>query len=347
MRVARTMRCLFVAVLFCTSSLVAAAPAKEPPRRLKYVLTPGTENCPGENYLQTAVGAQLGYRPFDDNAPGSLIVTVTRTPKQLEAVIEKQDENGQIVNTPRKLTAPPWRCDQLIDSVAYMISVIYEPVVVQLPQPAPPPAPPAPPAAASSPTPAVPPPAPPSAPAPRKTPLKPLPGQSRSPWVPKLSLSLDGGASLGSAPGVAPSFTFGAGLRWSRFSLVAEGRYEPGGSDHGRSATHVGAAFLPCLQQPLPVLGLIVPACLSMQVDRVTADVNGKTPALLKDVLLGAGLRLGVEKQFLGHFGAHLELDFSHSFSDVVLRLDGTEVWRLADVTFAARVGLDGFFDVF
>jgi hypothetical protein len=84
-----------------------------------------------------------------------------------------------------------------------------------------------------------------------------------------------------------------------------------------------------------------------MQVDRVTADVNGKTPALLKDVLLGAGLRLGVEKQFLGHFGAHLELDFSHSFSDVVLRLDGTEVWRLADVTFAARVGLDGFFDVF
>lgn len=346
MSVARTVRghCLFVAVLFCTSSLVTAAPAKEPSRRLKYVLTPGTENCPDENYLRTAVGAQLGYRPFGDNAPGSLIVTVTRTPKELEAVIEKQDEAGQLVNTPRKLTAPSWRCDQLIDSVAYMISVIYEPVVIQLPQPAPPPVPEASPAAApSSPTPPVPPPAP----APRKTPLKPLSGQLRSPWIPKLSLSLDGGASLGSAPGVAPSFTFGAGLRWTRFSLVAEGRYEPGGSDHGRSATHAGAAFLPCLQQPLPVLGLIVPACLSMQVDRVTADVDAKTPALLKDVLLGAGLRLGVEKHFLGHFGAHLELDFSHYFSDVVLRLDGDEAWRLADVTFAARVGLDGFFDVF
>ncbi|UQA57133.1 hypothetical protein [Polyangium aurulentum] len=338
---------LFVAALLGTSALSGVGLAKEPSRRLKYVRTRGTEVCPDEGYLRASVRAELGYEPFDDNAPGSMIVTVTRTPKELEAVIEKRDENGEVVNTPKKLTAPSWRCDQLIDRVAFMISAIYRPIVIDLPERASPSATVAPPPSPATQMPAPPPKLAPPAPLPSRTaPSQPSAGQTRSPWVPKLSFSLDGGVSFRSAPGAAPSFTLGAGFRWPRFSIAAEGRYDPAGSDGARRAMQVGVAALPCVHQPLPVGGLVLPGCMFVQATRISADADSDA-IHAESWLMGIGARWGAERISFGPLGAHFEFDVTYHLSDVVLRLDDAEVWSLPSVSFALRLGIDGLFDVF
>ncbi|MDC0749970.1 hypothetical protein [Polyangium mundeleinium] len=92
---------------------------------------------------------------------------------------------------------------------------------------------------------------------------------------------------------------------------------------------------------------LVFPGCLFMQIGQVAVGVDGKQLPDYTDVLVGVGARVGLERFFFGPLGAHIELDATYYLSDVVLRLDGAEVWRLPDVSFAVRVGLDGLFDVF
>jgi hypothetical protein len=96
----------------------------------------------------------------------------------------------------------------------------------------------------------------------------------------------------------------------------------------------------------LPVGGLVLPGCLFVQATRISADADSAT-IHAESWLMGIGARVGAERILLGPLGAHLEFDVTYYLSDVVLRLDTTEVWRLPNVSFALRLGLDGLFDVF
>ncbi|TKC98020.1 hypothetical protein [Polyangium fumosum] len=339
---------LVVAVVLGFVSGARGEPLRVPPWRLEYVQSAGTESCSDKKEQQLSVAARLGYDPFDDAAPRTISVTVVSTPQKFEAFIEARDEEGQIVNT-SKAWAPALRCDQLVENVAVFLVDIVDPVTVPQP-PAPAESAPVAPAQANPPpsTPPVPPVPPPrSIEAPvRDTPAPPRPSPPRSPWVPKLMLTLGGGVALEAAPGVAPSFTLGGGLRWRLFSASLEGRYDVPGRDGTRAASQLGLALLPCVHPGVWGRRLFLEACLSGHVTHFWLQADRTNESRAQQNVFGVGVRGGLELRF-GSLGGRLAVDVIHYDPPVVVRLDGEEAWRISAVTFAVRAGVVGIFDVF
>jgi len=339
----RTASGLFVAAVLGFVAPARGEPSKVPPWRLEYVRAPGAKLCPDKKELRLSVAARMGYDPFDDAAPRTISVTVVNTPKQLEALIEARDEKGQIVATP-KAWAPSSRCDHLIENAAVFLVDIVDPVTVPQPTAAPPPA-------ATAPT-DLPPPAHPVEPPPaahaahREDPPPPRPSPARSPWTPQLMVSISAGVAFKAAPGVAPSFTVGAGPRWPLFSASFEGRYDLPGRDGARAASQLGLALLPCVHPRLYGTRLLLEACVSGQIAHFWLEADGTNEARFTDVAFGVGLRGGLEMR-LGPVRARIGVDAIHYDRAAIIRLDGTESWKMSSVTVALRGGIVGVFDVF
>jgi hypothetical protein len=339
---------LVVAAVLGFVSAARGEPLRVPPWRLEYMRSAGTESCSDKKEQRLSVAARLGYDPFDDAAPRTISVTVVSTPQKFEAFIEARDEDGRIVNTP-KAWAPALRCDQLVENVAVFLVDIVDPVTIPQPPAPPEPAPPSPAPVTSPPSTAPVPPAPPPRsmePPLRGSPAPPRPSPSRSPWVPRLMLTLSGGASFEAAPGVAPSFTLGAGLRWPLFSASLEGRYDVPGRDGTRAASQLGLALLPCVHPHLWGRRLFLEACLSGQVAHFWLEADRTNESRAQKNVFGVGVRGGVELRF-GALGTRVGVDVIHYDPPVVVRLDGQETWRISAVTFAVRGGVVGVFDVF
>jgi hypothetical protein len=345
----RTGSGMFVAAVLGFVTPARGEPAKVPPWRLEYERAPGAEHCPDKKELRLSVAARIGYDPFDDAAPRTISVTVVNAPKQLEALIEARDEHGQIVATP-KAWAPSSRCDHLIENAAVFLVDIVDPVTIPQPMAAPAPATTAP--ATSDPS------SPPLPPAPRAQPPTPVPvahreqaaqtrpSPGRSPWLLQLMLSIAAGVAFKSAPELAPSFTLGAGLRWTLFSASFEGRYDLPGRDGTRAASQLGLALLPCVHPRLYGARLLLEACVSGQITHLWLEADVTNEARFTDVAFGVGLRGGLEMR-LGPVRARLGVDAIHYDRAAIIRLDGTEIWKMSAVTVAVRGGVVGVFDVF
>jgi hypothetical protein len=159
-------------------------------------------------------------------------------------------------------------------------------------------------------------------------------------------LSINAGAAFKSAPGIAPSFTLGAGLRWPLFSASFEGRSDLTGRDKTRTASQLGLALLPCVHPRLHGTRLLLEACVSGQIAHFWLEDDQTNEARFTDVAFGVGLRGGLEMR-LGPVRARLGVDAIHYDRAAIIRLDGTEAWKMSAVTFAVRGGVVGVFDIF
>ncbi|UQA61360.1 hypothetical protein [Polyangium aurulentum] len=315
-----------------------------PPWRLTYVRDAGAPaNCPDEKYVRLSVGAYLGYDPFTDDAPRSISVKVVLAPQRLEAHIEARDESGRIVDT-QTAWAPTWRCDMLIDRAAVFLREIVDPLVIPSAEK------PAPPAEASEAPPPIPMPDPPAAPPiTSQQPARPTPAApTRSPWIPKLTVSLDAGPTWWAAPVTGMSLTMGVAARWPRFSLGFEGRYDIAWSLPTRKDVQVSltaGTILACAYKDVSRGRAFMRGCmfgglggLSSDAERIAFDREA--------AVIDIGVRVGGGYWLFGPVGIELHADGAYVAYWPVIRIDDAVVWRMKPVTGALRLGLVGLLDV-
>jgi hypothetical protein len=322
--------------------LSTPANAEEPRRRLVYVRNPGTEHCPGEDFLRVAVGAKLDKDPFDPEAPATLVVSLTRNEEKnrIDVTIDASYPDGSLAE-PILGWGPIGKCESAVENAAVHIAVLYEPFP-GAPPPAPPP---------RAPLPAAPPPAAPEdlerAPVPIAHRLPPSP----SPWIPRLAASVGAGFAFNGTPGLVPSVVPGVSLRWPWFSLGAEGRFELAGwqgtRDERARASLLGIELAGCAQAQLGRSRFGLRACvfggpgqLSYQAKDSTR-LGDPTPSF---AVLGA--RLGGEVRITEALRGQIDLDGMSLLPAQALRVRGEAVWRMPSVTGSLHLGLAYLFDL-
>jgi hypothetical protein len=199
-----------VAVLCCALA-AGEARAQAPPKvavKLDYVAAKG---CAPERELREIVAAHMGYDPFEQPSPDSVLhVRITRVAGGFSGAMQHVSVTGKVLFTRPPLDAPT--CREIVEIFGEgSIPVAIEPVPVRAP-PAPPPAPPPP----------VPPAPPPPSP-PEPVPSPPAPAPSPAPG-PAIVVGVRGAAAFGTAPVVTGAFTLDVGLRWKFVSVAVEGR---------------------------------------------------------------------------------------------------------------------------
>jgi hypothetical protein len=282
-----------VALLCSVSCALGVSPAladepdagRVPARRLEYARGPGAETCPESDALHASVAANVGYDPFQPDAPRRLIATITRRGGAFVALMEERDAAG--AQTWAHPPLPDVDCRNLVRTMGLSIAIAIDPfpkapqaptppVVVLVTPPAPAPSSPSPPAAAA-------PPPPPVAPSAR----------------PRFRVGLAGAAQMGIASSVAAALTAQLGVRWPLASVSVEGRADlPVVSDAGsgpqvRSMLAAGA-LVPCGHIPLPLPEWNVAACGLLAVGVVRAE-RLDLPVSGAGLYVGAGARVSLE----------------------------------------------------
>ena len=205
----------FVMILAISPVAAVARAAPElPAARLVYSRSPEAANCPDEDELRNLVSARLGYDPFRDHAPSTVVAAITRVGRSLHARVELRDANSALTGA-RDLSSNTTNCTELASAVALAISIAIDPL--QLTRPSPPP-----PAIPSPPPPLAPPPPEP----PRRIVIEQLPPPPAPPPPRALHFHAAAGllGTLGAGPAPGLGVTLQAGFRTGPFSLAIEGR---------------------------------------------------------------------------------------------------------------------------
>jgi hypothetical protein len=129
-------------------------------------------------------------------------------------------------------------------------------------------------------------------------------------------------------------------------SASLEGRYDLPGRDGTRAASQLGLALLPCVHPRLYGARLLLEVCVSGQIAHFWLEADETNEARFTDVAFGVGLRGGLEMR-LGPVRGRLGVDAIHYDRAAIIRLDGTEIWKMSAVTVTVRGGVVGVFDVF
>lgn len=343
---------LLAAAILGGPTQAMAEPPKVPPWHLEYVRTPGTRLCPEEKSMRRVVAARIGYDPFKDDAPRSVRVTIVHTPERLEALIEARDENGQITATP-KAWAPLGECRELLENTAVFLVDIVKPFVLPSPQKPEPPGTsttPAPPVAPSpSPTPVPAPPAATLRAQEAKRPAPPRAAPARSPWVPKLAVSLGAGATWWTAPQTSMSLSTGFAARWPSLSIGVEGRFDyawrlPTKQQAGGYI--VGGAVIGCGYPGLSSHRAFVKGCLLGDLARLETSADSLVVPDGAATIVNIGVRVGGGFWLYGPLGIELQADAVYVAHRPTIWLDQTQTWRLPSANLGIRVGLVGLFDI-
>lgn len=216
-------------------TLVVSAPAQaDAPRtyRFVYTLGEGTARCPARDQIMGEISGRLVRDPWDPAARSLITVTIGLQRQQLQALISVR-ERGSRKAGQRRFTSASGDCKELVEHVAFHLSLYIDPLSPGTPRRK----------------------AAPPAPAPRPAPVKvarrPTRRRPRS-RRPRFSISAGGLLALGSAPGhVAGGVAVQGRLRWSRVSVALEARVDlPAYADvqGGQVSSFLtAAAVIPCL----------------------------------------------------------------------------------------------------
>ncbi len=328
------------AVIFHTASNVGA---EEPTWRLEYRRSKDApSNCPDESYLRTALAAKNGARqPFSNDASRTIVIDVAPTTERIEARIQVKDEHDNLVSE-SIAHAPSWRCDQLADRIVFILRDIVDPISIPEPAPA---------AVSSTPT----------APStqslvPEKSPPKqtllvqPIKKPANSSSKAQLTLALGLGATWWSAPNTALSSALGIGLRWSRFSVGIEGRYDRAWKLPLTQAVHgeqVGLAMIVCGYHGFRHPPFYVRGCMLAGVTMLSAGTEQLRAFEYATPLIDLGARAGVGISVGRMWSIEVHGDGIVVVQQPRFMFNDGEGWRLPRFNGALRANLVGLFDVF
>jgi hypothetical protein len=297
------------------SWLLLAPPAHADKRkaRLRYDVAPEVEGCPSEASVRNAVGARLGYDPFDASAAETIAAAIAPGKDALEARVEVRDADGKATGS-RVIRSPGRDCAELSEAMTLAISIAIDPLSITRPAPEPPPPAPPPPAAC--------PPckAPPPCPAPEPEPEAPV----------VFRASAGALVAFGVAPGpVTGGFGAGAGIRWRALSVGLEGRADipvTAETDLGVVESHVLLATLvPCGHYDL------FSACALLS----AGALRGAMPDLgQRDTTFyaAAGVRAALEIPLYDALFGRVHADLQAPLTRTTLSLAGVEAWRTPPV---------------
>ena len=322
--------------------------------RLAVTREASAADCPGEQVLRNAVGARLGYEPFDAGASSELTVVFRRQGTTLHAVIVLKDETGNVKGE-RTISSRRGDCDEVAAATTLTISILLDPRsgLAKEPESAPPPArePSAPVPAASS--------TPPNFPAraagpsllppraisvPHETELAPPAGPIN------LVLSADLTSSLGNSPGPSFGFLFGAGVEHRLWSASAELRLDLPADSLGieiddlsdtaglhRARTHFTALNLvPCARFGLGYACGVV--ALGLLRSETLRQGSPQAKSAYFHALIGPRVGLGIPLSRSVSLAAHLEA--SYALTESTLRAADTDVWTTPSVLAQLGIGL-------
>src|SRR3954454_23345909 len=86
------------AALACLAAMAIARDAVgAPTSKLTYVRGPGSEACPSESELRSAVAKRVGYDPFFPFAPRTVVAQIERVGRGFRAQIRIVEESGSLV----------------------------------------------------------------------------------------------------------------------------------------------------------------------------------------------------------------------------------------------------------
>lgn len=257
--------------LFVAASASAAAPA---PRRVRldYAVDAAAASCPAERPFRDSVTARLGYEPFVEAAPTTVVVRFSRAGAVVRATVGVQSAGAPAGE--KVLTSPASDCAELAAATSLAVSMAIDPLSPTR-EPRPPETPVTPP----------PPPAPPPPP--------PAPAST-------LTVELAAGPSLGfgQVPALGVGLFVEGRLRWSRVSIGLDLRPElPGVSPWPPGsirAVQVSSGLSPCVHLgPAELCGVLVAGVLRSEGEGFTRPASATTPQLLAGLRGGARLALG------------------------------------------------------
>jgi len=331
------------------STSIAAAREKY---RLEYTLAPGVDMCAGAEDFEAAVGAVLlskGEPPFDPDAKGKLSVKIRREGATLWASISLEDAKGR-VQTTDPVHDPVRRCDQLLADAAFAAAMLMEPVGPSAPEEPP----------KEAPAPVCPPPepcnCPPAIPAAAPRAIA-RPARPASTTPPRALMLAGVGLDWGMTPGLGPSLSLGAGLRWRSFSMAVEGRFSRGWenlriapSEREIGGTTISGLVAPCAHRPLSGR-LQLDGCAVVALGWVAPHVSGpnlRNPEFERSaVLFSAGLRTGLG--FLADDRFALRAQGEALLVPLASRMfvQGREVWSTSHLALSAQIVAVSYFDLF
>ena len=119
-------------VLACALG-ASAARAAEPERsnlgaHLIYEREPAAAICPDEPSLRAAVARRIGFDPFDEAAPRTIVCRVSRLPRGLRVRIEIGTDGTEPKAT-RELVSRRTDCDDLAEALTVAIAIAINPLV--------------------------------------------------------------------------------------------------------------------------------------------------------------------------------------------------------------------------
>jgi hypothetical protein len=308
----------FVAVFAPKES---AARATEVTAQLDYVAAPG---CPGAGDLEGAVGRQLGYSPFRQNASQRVLVRIELSGQALEGRMEWRDADGRWMGE-RTFPSRSGDCGELVRAMGFALALQVQLMAAEGaagPQPAAPPGG----ARATS-----------SARVSATVGTTPAPPPSGTREGPRSRPAIAAGAGAGIGIGLAPTVValgraFGT-VAWPHFAL------ELGGEVSTPSAMHRadGAGFSEeTLLGSVAICGLRIPfsACALTKVGEMrVAGAGVDAPASSSGVLLQAGLRVAVTHGLGRHVDIAAHADGVAALTRAMVTLNSMAVWT------APRVG--------
>lgn len=319
-----------------TASMAAArvSLAQSNPRvQLQYEREPGTESCPGEDELRSAVAARLGYDPFSPSAKRTVVVRLARRPRELAGRVEVRDDQGVITGT-RDLTSPTRDCRELIAALSVAAAIGIDPVHGMTGTPAPKTVPAEIPydesAAVHD-----------SSVSPVSVPVS----EAREPTVPREQVHVRGSigalVAAGAAPAPAIGFLLGIGVRRGPLSIGVDGRADlpssTGVTGGSVSASLLLVSLVPCLHYK------IMSACALGGIGAFRADGQGVTdPQHVAKPYGAVGGRLAIELPVGSVLAFRVHADLLATLSQTTLRLDNHDVWTTPPLSGAGGLSLVG-----
>jgi hypothetical protein len=306
-----------------------------PTSKLTYVRGEGTEQCPGEDVLRSAVAARLGYDPFFPWAKRTVVVQLDKAPHGYRGRAQILEEGGPVLGE-RSLTSPSSDCAELVKSLALAISIAIDDLESAAPHPGPP--------SAVDPSADAPAPTLPASPEPigGETPKEPPQEKAVDSTRPRrlqAALWLGALGSLGDAPSPNVGAALAAGIRGGGWSLSLEGRADLPATmnltDGGKvSSSLLLASVVPCLHWRGPF------ACLMGTIGNFHASAsNIAAPRDDSALYLGTGVRVGFELPLSAPFYLRGHLDGLATFTPNRLELNGQTLYSLP--VFSGGLGVD------
>lgn len=335
-------------VLAASLCLLAAPAAAQETYRLDYMRELGAEACPSEAAFRAAVSREVGRDPFRPDAPNRLTVVFRRAEKTVRVQIVAKSRSGSEQSAPDH-EKPARECAGLLGHAVFSAGMLIDPL-----EPLEPEQPVAAPASAS-PQPPAPPPSPPSPPPPLPSPSAGRIAAAPRPEPPTRPLiSLAGGAAFGSTPGWSPSLTAGIGLRQDDIAIIAELRWDFGGTRadppyqiHGSQRL---AMIAPCQYirrrswLHLETCALIAFGWTQPSIEHDNSRWGGQKiePTYTANV----GFRGGLSFPLGPSFSLFARMDLLFGLDPPAVKILGREIWTYPYASAALQVGLVYAFDV-